>query len=131
VSQKSREANVPLAEAAIGLRRLAEPIPAGDRIKRQIERAALAARLSYTRASDLWYGKARRVDPGELEAIRHAQNKRRSANELRADELRSIAADFEAIAERAAKVLAVQDRAGADAFRRVAQRARDLADGAS
>lgn len=124
MSPMSWEAKVPLAEAAIGLRRLAEPIPAGDRVKSQIARAAKAAKLSITRASDLWYGKARRVDPSELEAIRNAQSKRRPA-----DELRAIAADLEAIAERAAKVLAVSDRGSAAAMRSVASAARRLAAG--
>src|SRR6478752_2315465 len=118
MSPKSWEAKVPLVEAAIGLRRLAEPIPAGDRVKAQIDRAAKAARLSFTRASDLWYGKARRVDPVELEAIRNAQVKRRPA-----DELLAIAADFEDLAERAAKVLAARDRPSSDAFRLLARRA--------
>ena len=113
---------MPLAEAALGLRRLAEPIPAGDRIKCQIARAAKAAKLSVTRASDLWYGKARRVDPTELEAIRNAQSRRRPA-----DELRAIAADLEAIAERAAKVLALSDRGLADGMRSVATAARRFA----
>jgi len=125
MSQTSREADMPLAEAALGLRRLAEPIPAGDRVKCQITRAARAAKLSFTRASDLWYGKARRVDPSELEAIRHAQIKRRPA-----DELLAIATDFEALAERAAKVLAASDRPGADAFRLLARRARAVHGGA-
>lgn len=125
MSPKTWEAKVPLAEAAIGLKRLVEPIPAGDRVKSQIARAAKAAKLSVTRASDLWYGKARRVDPSELEAIRNAQVKRRPA-----DELRAIAADLEAIAERAAKVLAVSDRSSADALRHVATAARRLAAGA-
>jgi len=116
---------MPLAEAALSLRLLAEPIPAGDRIKCQIVRAARKAGLSVTRASDLWYGKARRIDPAELEAIRNAKAKRRPA-----DELRAIAADLEAIAERAAKVLALSDRGLADGMRSVATAARRFATGA-
>ena len=116
---------MPLAEAAVGLRRLAEPISAGDRVKAQIARAARKAGLSFTRATDLWYGNARAIRAEELEAIRNAQVKRRHA-----DELLSIAADFEALAERAAKVLAARDRPSADAFRLLARRARALASGA-
>jgi len=116
---------MPLAEAAIGLRRLSEPIPAGDRVKAQIARAARKAGLSFTRATDLWYGNARAIRAEELEAIRHAQIKRRPA-----DELLAIATDFEALAERAAKVLAASDRPGADAFRLLARRARAVSHGA-
>jgi hypothetical protein len=123
--KSSSEAAMPLMEAAIGLKRLAEPIPAGDKVKSQIARAAKAAKLSYTRAKDLWYGDARSVHPEELEAIRNAQSKRRPA-----DELLAIATDFEALAERAAKVLAASDRSGADAFRLLARRARSLGYGA-
>lgn len=128
MSHKLWEAHVnALGEAADGLFSLAQPIPRGDKAKAQIARAAKAAGLAYTRTWDIWYRKARRIDAHELDAIRNAQVKR--AKE-RTDEIACIASEFEQIAERAAKVLAVSDRHGADAFRRVAERARRLAAGA-
>lgn len=127
-SQKSWEARLATLslEAASGLRRLAEPIPAGDRIKAQIARAARKAGLTYSRAFEIWYGRARRIDAHELDAIRNAQVKR---GQERTDEIACIAQEFEQLAERAAKVMALSDRRGADAFRRVAERARRLAAG--
>lgn len=128
-SQKSWEARVATLslEAASGLRRLAEPIPAGDRIKAQIARAARKAGLTYSRAFEIWYGRARRIDAHELDAIRNAQVKR---GQERTDEIAAIAADFEAIAVRAAAVLEGKARLEADAFRALAGRARRLANGA-
>lgn len=64
------------AEASKGLRSLALPVQIGDRAKTQIARAARAAGFSYWRAYDLWYGRARRLDAHELDAIRVAQLKR-------------------------------------------------------
>lgn len=90
-------------EMRTGLRRLAEPIPAGDSIKAQIGRAARAAGLSYSRAFELWYGRARRIDAHELEAVRTA---RLSKFEERTHELQAIAGEFEALAERVARLAA-------------------------
>lgn len=59
-------------EVSARLRRLAEPIPAGDRVKQQIARAARRAGLTYSRARSLWYGNGRRIEAVELEAIRAA-----------------------------------------------------------
>lgn len=78
MSHKSWEGRVTAlaAEASKGLRHLALPVQIGDRAKTQIARAAHAAGLSYWRAYDLWYGRARRLDASELDAIRVAQLKR-------------------------------------------------------
>jgi hypothetical protein len=79
------------------LRELAEPWGSGERVKRVIERAAKAAGLAYWRASDIWYGKARRVDPREIEQIEEAlrgKNERAARNELL--ELKSRLAVLEA-----------------------------------
>lgn len=76
-----------LGEAAQALRELAEPWPSGSSIKSAIERAAKqilvptregrSVRLSYWRAFDLWYGKARRVEQFERDAIATALDKKR------------------------------------------------------
>lgn len=64
---------------------LAEPRSAGEKVKQLIERAARRAGFSYTRAFDIWYGKARRIEPEEAEAINKAalkNNREIAANEL-------------------------------------------------
>jgi predicted phage-related endonuclease len=67
------------------LQELAEPWTRGDRVKAAIARAARRAGLSYWRAFDIWYGKARRIEDHEMDAIAAALEKRRkevSRNEL-------------------------------------------------
>ena len=54
-------------------------------VKRAVERAARAAGFAYWRAFDLWYGKARRVEQHEIDAITdalQAKRERDAANEL-------------------------------------------------
>lgn len=59
------------------LKELAEPRPVGDLVKAAIGRAARITGLTYTRAFDVWYGKARRIDADEAQRIEQAlQNKR-------------------------------------------------------
>ncbi len=58
------------------LRELAGPVKAGE-TKRAIDRAGKLAGLSFTRASDLWYRKARRVEEFEQESIAAALVKNR------------------------------------------------------
>lgn len=59
------------------LKELAEPRPVGDLVKAAIGRAARITGLTYTRAFDVWYGKARRIDADEARRIEQAlQNKR-------------------------------------------------------
>jgi hypothetical protein len=67
--------------AAQCLRELSEPWERGDKIKRAIERAARAAGLSYWRAFDIWYGKARTLLPEESAAIESALERKRSEAE--------------------------------------------------
>lgn len=62
---------------ADALRELAEPRPVGDLVKAAIGRAARLTGLSYTRAFDVWYGKARRIEAGEAERIAIALQKKR------------------------------------------------------
>lgn len=60
------------SEFSEALQELSKPSPEGDRIKRAIDRAARAAGLSYWRAFDIWYGKARRIDAHEAATINEA-----------------------------------------------------------
>lgn len=72
-------------DAAEMLRELSEPAPYGDKVKRAIDRAAHAAGLSYWRAFDLWYRKARRVEDFEIFQLNEAlriKRERAAANEL-------------------------------------------------
>lgn len=74
-----------MTDAAAALRELAEPWSRGDRVKVAIDRAARRAGLAYWRAFDIWYGKARRIEPHEIDAIQDALLKRRkevTRNEL-------------------------------------------------
>jgi hypothetical protein len=64
---------------------LAGPRAAGDPVKAAIHRAARQAGLSYWRAFDIWYGKARRIEHFEEMQIEQALRKRRKVvahNEL-------------------------------------------------
>jgi hypothetical protein len=83
-SQNLWEAWVSITFSA-ALKELAEPRPAGDLVKRAIERAARLTGLSYTRAFDVWYGKARRIDAHEAAQIAEALQQKReeeARNEL-------------------------------------------------
>jgi hypothetical protein len=76
---------ISVGEATKALNELAEPWPADTRVKDAIKRAAKRAGLSFWRASDIWYGKARRIEQFERDAIAEAlDRKRREAarNEL-------------------------------------------------
>jgi hypothetical protein len=66
-----------VTDLSAALRELSEPWPSGDRTKTAIDRAARRAGLSYWRAFDIWYGKARRVEPEECVRIQAALDKRR------------------------------------------------------
>lgn len=79
-----------MTDIAASLRELSEPWSAGDRVKAAIDRAARAAGFSYTRTFDLWYGKARRVEPFEEAAVADAlDRKRREAARNELHELRT------------------------------------------
>lgn len=58
-----------MSEAAVAIKKLSEPREAGEPVKVAIERAARLAKLSYWRAYDIWYGKARYVRDFEKQAI--------------------------------------------------------------
>lgn len=54
------------------LRELSLPWPPGDRVKSAIGRAAKASGLTYWRAFDIYYRKARRIDAHEAAQINEA-----------------------------------------------------------
>ncbi|MCJ2098965.1 hypothetical protein [Methylobacterium sp. E-046] len=113
-------------EVSDGLKALAGPPVEGDRVKARIARAARAAGLPYWRTFDLWYGKARRIDAHEADAIRTARAKRA---ESASNELTALASDFEALAERLAALAAHSSREESDRARLLAGRVRRLAAG--
>jgi hypothetical protein len=67
-----RSPNFVGSEFSEALQELARPWPEGDKLKRRIDRAARAAGLSYWRAFDIWYRKARRIDAHEAAQINEA-----------------------------------------------------------
>lgn len=83
--------------AAASLREIAGARLAGDPVKQAIDRAARIAGLSYWRAYDIWYGKARRIEDFEERQILEALEKRRklvARNEI--SDLRTRLAALEA-----------------------------------
>lgn len=67
------------------LKELAEPRSAGEPVKRSIDRAARLTGFIYSRAYEIWYGRARRVESFEIDAIKDALQQKRerdAANEL-------------------------------------------------
>jgi len=64
-----------MTDLAAGLRELSEPWPPGSKVKEAINRAARASGLSYWRAFDIWYGKARRIEHHEWEMVSRALEK--------------------------------------------------------
>jgi len=73
------------------LRELSLPWAAGERIKSVLDRTSRLARLTYWRTFDIWYGKARRIEPHEIEQIAEAlriKNEKAARNELHELKLR-------------------------------------------
>lgn len=70
-SDKSSE----ISDAMRLVRVAAEPRPAGDSIKLAVQRAALALRWSESRTRDVWYGEVRRIDAGEMDALRSIERR--------------------------------------------------------
>lgn len=77
-----------MTDISASLRELSEPWERGDKIKAAIARAARLADLSYWRAFDIWYGKARRIEPSEAERIQAAL--RRKSEEHARNELHDL-----------------------------------------
>lgn len=90
-----------MTDAAAALRELSEPWSRGDRVKAAIDRAARRAGLSYWRAFDIWYGKARRIEDVERARIAEAlEHKRKEATRNELHELRLRIVRLEAILAR-------------------------------
>lgn len=87
-----------MTDASLQLRELAEPWAGGEKIKVVIGRAARACGLSYWRAFDIWYGKARRIEQFERDAIAEALDKKtREAARNEFHELRTRLARLESL----------------------------------
>ncbi len=74
-----------VSDAAAQLRDLIEPWAGGEKVKSAIVRAAKASGLDFHRTRDIWYGKARRIEQFEADAIADALDKKRreaARNEL-------------------------------------------------
>jgi hypothetical protein len=76
VGSDTRTFPISLGDAQVALKELAARQP-GDAVKRAIENAAKRAGLSYWRAFDLWYGKARRIEDFERVQIATAIARKR------------------------------------------------------
>lgn len=87
-----------LGEAAAALRELAEPIDFGMKVKVAIDRAARRSGLTYWRAFDLWYGKARRLEQFERDQLAEAlEKKRKEAARNEFQQLRAQMARLESL----------------------------------
>jgi len=93
------------------LRALAEPRD-GEQVKEAIARAARAAGLSRWRAFDIYYGKARRIEPNEKTAILSALVERRIADE--SNELHALKIGLARLETRLSQTQAALARAQAD-----------------
>lgn len=127
MSHKFWEARVEAlaCEIADSLKLIAPPVE-GANIKARIASAAKATGLSYWRAWDLWYGKARRIDAHEADAIRTARARRA---ERASHDLQALAVEMETLAERLAALAALGSRQEIDRARALADRVRSLASG--
>jgi hypothetical protein len=86
-----------MSDAAVMLRELSLPWSPGERIKSILDRTSRLARLTYSRTYEIWYGRARRIEPHEIEQIAEAlriKNERAVKNELH--ELKTRLARLEA-----------------------------------
>lgn len=77
VQEKSLEPPNLVARAGEQLKEIAGYTPGYGYTKQAIAEAARRTGLSQSRTFDLWYGKARRVEQYELDAIADAHNKKR------------------------------------------------------
>lgn len=87
-----------MTDTTVMLRELSEPWPSGGRVKAAIDRAARRAGLSYWRAFDIWYGKARRIEDFERVQIAEAvETKRKEAARNELHELKTRLARLESL----------------------------------
>jgi hypothetical protein len=74
-----------MSDAASMLQELSLPWGPGERIKTIIDRAARLAHLKYSRTYEIWYRRARRIEPHEMQQITEAlqaKKERAARNEL-------------------------------------------------
>lgn len=122
-----------VAEAAVLLKEIAEPRPAGDTVKGAINRAArrvskfMLSPMRPGRAEDIWRQEARAIRAEEMDAIRRAAKADRLKEEAK-DELAKIDARIARL-----EALLVQDedfyRGQVDAERSALRRLRGSVDG--
>jgi hypothetical protein len=73
-------------EARALVRQCAEPRPPGDLVKAAIFRASQRLEMPVSRARDIWYGDARRIDAEEMDRLRRGAEKTELAQALAAIE---------------------------------------------
>lgn len=83
-----------VSEASLLLRRAAEPRGIGDSVKSAIRRAANKIGFTYSRAKDIWYANARRIDADEMDALRREAKKQAATYDRIAHAMASTDADF-------------------------------------
>jgi hypothetical protein len=98
---------VSAAKAAESLRELASPLLFGEPIKVVIERAARRVRpilpqFKFSRAYEIWYRRARRIEQYELDAIAQALDKKR--REAARNELHELRTTIERLESRLAQI---------------------------
>jgi hypothetical protein len=64
-------------EAQTLVRSIAEPRAVGDSVKVSINKAARRLGFTFSRAKDIWYGDARRIDAAEIDRLREIANRNR------------------------------------------------------
>jgi hypothetical protein len=73
-------------EAQTLVRRCAEPRPAGDQVKAAVRRASQRLDIPFSRARDIWYGDARRINADEMDRLRREAEKAELAQAVAAIE---------------------------------------------
>src|ERR1700722_8847525 len=82
--------NVSVSEASVLIRQVAEPRPGGDSVKAAIRRAARRLGFEHSRAKDIWYANARRINAEEIDALRRATSRRNQEEVVRAEAIVAI-----------------------------------------
>lgn len=101
------------SEAAKLIRCVAGPRRVDDTIKRAIHRAARRLGWSASRAKDVWYLAARRIDAEEMDALRKAAGAMDEAKDAD-DEIALLRARLAALESRVALMDAARNGAGPD-----------------
>lgn len=101
-----------MTDFGAALKQLAGGGDRDDRIKAAIERAARSAGLSYGRAFEIWYGRARRIEPHEKTTILTALTEKRMADER--NELHALKLGLARLEARLSQTQAALARAAAD-----------------